>query len=209
MFLAFRGMLPTRRNFTQRKKFYAYMAYAWGIPFIMLLIVLFLEFYPNLPEWVLRPKFKGNCWITEASKLEYFVIPMGIIVSTNLMLFLLTARTISRAEKETQVLTKGDSRRHQQSDDKARFKLYIKLSLIMGISWISEVIYFAVGGSDCYWFLPDAVNLLQGVFIFLITTCKSNVKKLIKKRIHSIMSRERGSFLQSISSSGHTTRSSV
>ena len=50
----------------------------------------------------------------------------------------------------------------------------------MGISWLTEIISFAVGGDASHWFFTDILNVLTGVFIFLIFVCKPNVWKRLK-----------------------------
>ena len=50
----------------------------------------------------------------------------------------------------------------------------------MGVSWMMEVISFAVGGSAYIWIPTDILNILTGVFIFIIFVCKPNVWKLLK-----------------------------
>ena len=53
--------------------------------------------------------------------------------------------------------------------------LFLKLFGLMGIPWVMELISWAVGGADYYWYLPDAINLLRSVFIFIMFCCKKRV----------------------------------
>ena len=58
--------------------------------------------------------------------------------------------------------------------------MIFSLFILMGLSWMMEVISFAVGGSAYIWIPTDIINILTGVFIFVIFVCKPNVWKLLK-----------------------------
>ncbi|KAF4522174.1 hypothetical protein B566_EDAN007320 [Ephemera danica] len=62
------------------------------------------------------------------------------------------------------------------------FMLFLKLFGLMGIPWIMEIISWAVGGKDYYWYLTDAINLLRSVFIFIMFCCKRKVWLMLTKR---------------------------
>lgn len=61
-----------------------------------------------------------------------------------------------------------------------RFRVIFSLFILMGVSWMMEVISFAVGGPAYFWIPTDILNILTGVFIFVIFVCKPNVWKLLK-----------------------------
>jgi hypothetical protein len=52
----------------------------------------------------------------------------------------------------------------------------------MGITWTTEVISFAVGGSAYIWIPSDVLNILTAVFVFFIFVYKPNIWILLKKR---------------------------
>lgn len=55
----------------------------------------------------------------------------------------------------------------------------------MGITWIFEVISFAVSErqDDWYWFATDVLNALQGVVIFLLlVVTRKRVKRLLARK---------------------------
>jgi len=58
---------------------------------------------------------------------------------------------------------------------KNRFLLFLKLFGLMGIPWVFEIISWAVGGNDAYWYLPDAINILRSIFIFTTFCWKKKV----------------------------------
>ncbi|KAI8437023.1 hypothetical protein MSG28_010414 [Choristoneura fumiferana] len=65
--------------------------------------------------------------------------------------------------------------------DVRRFMLYLKLSVIMGVSWVLEVVSF-LAPQFSVWYLTDAYNLLIGVSIFLIFICKKKIYNKLRKR---------------------------
>lgn len=56
-----------------------------------------------------------------------------------------------------------------------RLVLYVKLFCLMGLTWVTEIISWASGGREYYWYATDAINLLRAVFIFIIFCCKRKV----------------------------------
>lgn len=59
--------------------------------------------------------------------------------------------------------------------------VYLKLSIVMGLNWLLEIISFLYPGFKM-WYITDAYNILIGLAIFLIFVCKKKIlKKLIKR----------------------------
>jgi G protein-coupled receptor Mth (Methuselah protein) len=104
------------------------------------------------------------------SELIYFNGPVLILLVLNLYFFGTTAIGLWRLKKESKkVLRGGDSRVHTRNHnehDKDRLALYVKLFLLMGVTWIMEVVSWAVGGPNSIWFITDTINCLRGVLIF-------------------------------------------
>jgi len=57
----------------------------------------------------------------------------------------------------------------------------------MGLTWITEIISWAVGGADYYWYIPDFANMLRAVFIFVIFCCKKKVLMLLRSHLASYL----------------------
>ncbi|XP_071446816.1 G-protein coupled receptor Mth2-like [Hetaerina americana] len=186
MFIAFSGMrmMAGSAQERERKKFMMYAAYSWGIPLVILAISLYTEFGP-VPDYILKPEFRETCWFnSDSSRIAYFIAPVGVIIACNIVLFVLTALKIYRLKRETRVLKKGDSRRHQQDgdDNNQRFKLYLKLFIVMGVNWALEIISWIVGG-DCYWIPFDLLNTMQGLFVFFIFVWKVKIRRKLAKSL--------------------------
>lgn len=82
-----------------------------------------------------------------------------------------------------------------------RLLLCAKLFAVMGITWIFEVLSWAVGGASWYWYVTDAINALRGVFIFVICCCK---KKIFLSLSTQFFSKSKNNI---VSHSGKSTRS--
>lgn len=59
----------------------------------------------------------------------------------------------------------------------------IKLFVVMGITWSSEIISAYVREPEALWLIFDTINALQGLWIFFIFVFKDNVWKAIKKKL--------------------------
>jgi len=66
-----------------------------------------------------------------------------------------------------------------------RFGLFLRLFLIMGITWLSELVSFFVG-NDKEWsklfYISDLANAMQAFLIFMLFVTKKKVKHFITNR---------------------------
>lgn len=51
----------------------------------------------------------------------------------------------------------------------------MKLVVVMGITWILDVISWLVGGPHYFWYLTDFINAAQGFFIFCVVGLQPQV----------------------------------
>lgn len=60
-------------------------------------------------------------------------------------------------------------------------RVCIKLVVVMGIAWSLDVLsWFHAkldGNRHAFWIIPDLVNALHGVFIFIVVGCQPQVNK--------------------------------
>lgn len=54
-------------------------------------------------------------------------------------------------------------------------RVCLKLVVVMGVTWMADVISWAVGGPHYFWYLTDLINALQGVLIFIVVGCQPQV----------------------------------
>uniref|UniRef100_A0AB38ZED9 Venom G-protein-like protein 1 n=1 Tax=Ectomocoris sp. TaxID=3104572 RepID=A0AB38ZED9_9HEMI len=195
----------------ETRKLLLYSLYAWGFPLIILLITVAVDFTDFVPATSpFKPKVGINkCFFDDrTSAYMYFYGPMAILLCVNLILFGITACKIWRTKKETSYqLNRTDSRRHSEKQENERFKLYMKLFLVMGINWIAELISFILGEEVPHylWYVTDLTNTLQGVFIFIIFVWKRRVRRLVIDRLCMFGGRKRISRSRGGTSSDATT----
>ncbi|EDS40045.1 conserved hypothetical protein [Culex quinquefasciatus] len=170
---------------TERKKFCLYSLYAWGCPVLLAVLAFVMDNTELVPEYY-RPRMgKTRCLLQENKYVEflYLYLPMLILVFANVMFFVITAIRIIKIQRETSVVRRGDSKRHSKLDnDRDRFSLYLRLFIVMGVTWSMEVLSWAVNNVAWVFYISDVCNCIQGFLIFMLFVWKQKVKRLIYKK---------------------------
>ncbi|KAG8230843.1 hypothetical protein J437_LFUL010240 [Ladona fulva] len=181
------------------RRFLYYSAYAWGSPFVILMVTLIMDFAPGVPDSFIKPGFgKDRCWFSsKMATLAYFYGPVAVILLCNIVLFIITAVKIARIKRDTAILMDAESRRNDEIQDsnRQRFDIYLKLFIVMGVNWIAEVVSWGVGGPGYLWFLTDIGNTLQGFFIFIILVWKDRIRRLLLQKLRphpTVINRRQG-----------------
>ncbi|CAL1276228.1 unnamed protein product [Larinioides sclopetarius] len=166
-----RTMASVKPETIGTSKFWKYSAYAWLMTLICVLPAVVIDLTEAVPEEY-RPKFGvKKCWLSgQLSFLLYFNLPVGLTLASNCIFFALTARTIVRVRSATAILA---ANRH-----KKRFRLCMKLVLIMGLVWITEFVPWLTGIYYLY-AIAGMLNCLHGVYLFLIFVCKRRILKQV------------------------------
>lgn len=157
------------------------ISYAWGTPFIITFIGAILDNIEySASDNFIRPHFDDNlCWFHRDSDIfVYFFGPIGVVLIINMFLFCST----------TQQLTCGlwkleDTK--PSAEKTALRKVCLKLVVVMGITWIADVISWIIGGPQHLWHFADIVNTFQGVLIFLVVGCQRVVLTSLKRILTS------------------------
>ncbi|GAB1868278.1 G-protein coupled receptor Mth2 [Camponotus japonicus] len=165
------------KNFRVRDQslYYAYCIWGWGGPACFLITALTLH---HAEGHHLKPGFGDySCWFGGAAQTwAYFYGPVGILLTLNMIYLGLTSWCLWHQYRD---YTGGKLR-------VLRFKcmLYIKLILVMGITWIFELMSFAIDTKiDEFWIPTDLLNGLQGFIIFLLLVAtRKRVRKLLAKK---------------------------
>lgn len=158
-----------------RLRFKLYSLYSWGCPLVIAIVSVIIQ---SLPEDfdVIRPDFgTTKCWFRENLSLwAYFYGFVLVLVVANIIFFCQVAYILIVAQNDPIL-----QRTRQQNRE--RMWLYVKLFLVMGITWLAEVISWEEGTCEA-WIFTDIINSLQGVSIFLIFICKRNLLKKIRTK---------------------------
>ncbi|CAH2095979.1 unnamed protein product [Euphydryas editha] len=190
----FRGYAKARpiHRRGEKFKFAMYCLYAWGIPLLMAvgLVVIGNTDLSHMP-WFIKPQVPQlGCFIEGGQKLVYLYIPMLILIISNWLFFLLTAFNIWRLNRSTVMLDSacaGSPAAHR--NQRNRLMVYLKLSVIMGLNWLLEVVSFLTP-TLYIWNFTDLYNLLIGVLIFWIFVCKKKTYRGLHNRYCGYFSRE-------------------
>ncbi|XP_003747054.2 uncharacterized protein LOC100897709 [Galendromus occidentalis] len=119
------------------------------------------------------------CWFgNRGGFMMFFAVPVLIIILANFALFIITAVKVRSVQKKARSLT-------QQSNFKSeivRMKLYLRLAVIIGLTWLFGVLTFLVdsGSSEIYTYAFFLLGFVQGVFIFVAFTCKARILRDIR-----------------------------
>ncbi|XP_021960199.2 uncharacterized protein LOC110856065 isoform X2 [Folsomia candida] len=157
---------------------------------------------------LIRPLYGHNnlCWIGQGVALFlFFALPAVILIALNILLFGWTAQAILRQSRDAQRVFNGDkedknkrnnggqetknspdpcSRRTSSSSEAEvqRMKLYMKLGVIMGVTWILGFLS-GISEWEWLWYPFVLVNGLQGTFIFFGFDAKLKVWNMLVERV--------------------------
>lgn len=165
-----------RKNYLQKghstnRWFLVYSCYAWGLSLLVCLLAVARDFSSGLQNSFLpKPNFgQSRCWFSgDDALIIFFYGPTSVVLGINVILFCISAYKLCSLSKSS------EARAFQ-------FTLYLKLFVLMGITWIFEVISFFVqretyGSSGNYvWLVFDIINIMQGLIIFLVFVCRPAV----------------------------------
>ncbi|XP_014781525.1 G-protein coupled receptor Mth2 [Octopus bimaculoides] len=172
----FSGLTQLRSKGKGTKRFVLYSLYAWTCPLVIVTVSLIFEYIPG--NHGLSPDYgNGICWITNGKSLLWlFAIPVIIILCLNILAFILTARGLHLAKKL--------SSKYLSKHNKTLSFIYIKLSFIMGLTWIFAFLYTFTKIEE-FSLLFCILNSFIGLFIclsFLLTkiVCRNFLKQLQK-----------------------------
>ena len=166
--------IEVRHNQKGTKKFLFYAFYSWLSPALIVAIGATGDVLYTHSQFV--PGYgKGVCWLTNGSGLLlFFALPMGILLLLNLLLYCLVIKGLAITSKSTALV------RQNNDGNKRLFLIYVKLTTIMGFTWIFG---FAATFADLpvFWYIFVVLNTLQGLFICLAFVCTKNVFKLFRE----------------------------
>ncbi|XP_063702593.1 probable G-protein coupled receptor Mth-like 1 [Culicoides brevitarsis] len=171
----FRDLRPTSMERRQENfRLHLYNIYAWGFPTIITGIGLILDSLKA--NNVIRPHFaEQKCWFSGESEIfVYFFLPIGILLCINLLLFAITTRQLTCG------LWKRDDVK-STTERAALGRVCMKLVIVMGITWIADVLSWAIGGPHHIWYVTDIINALQGVFIFIVVASQPQVQIALRR----------------------------
>ncbi|XP_067006058.2 uncharacterized protein [Anabrus simplex] len=179
-----------------------YSLYAWGSPAIVTLLAIVAHYTSFLPS-ILRPHFAfgGVCWFGNRMGLAIFMAtPVTVILVINILLFCRTVCVLhqkqenrrylkkkakvelSEATSDNKGVTSPTRKVTTGAKDQIRFYLYVKLFIIMGLSWVTGTIA-VLTHLPILWYPFIVLNGLQGAFIFIMFDVKRNILAMLWDRV--------------------------
>lgn len=165
-----------------RYRFMFYNLFVWLFSFSIVFISVVLHgiLSPHHP-W--SPNYgRILCSISSRNALiSFFLLPIGGLITVNLMIFIRTIIAVRRIDEETQLA------RCTMGDERSRAGLFARLALLMGLHWIFLIICLTFK-QDILWLLFDIINSFPGLFIAISFLRKQTSLKDVQSRIRSSQS---------------------
>jgi len=190
-----------------------YVLYAQGVPALISVFIILMDFIqpsnallPNVGEFncFVGSEYSPDNYFFMNSEFIYFYLIVIVILTLNLICFLVTAINLFKHWSNMQGIQNSGCDGLVE-----HFTIIVKLSIIMGVPWILDVVSAAMPrDSDSF---PievtlDVVNLLTGILIFFTLICKVSVWRQIKES-YSVVPEKRSLHTKtsSNSSNSHST----
>ncbi|EDW92154.1 probable G-protein coupled receptor Mth-like 4 [Drosophila yakuba] len=172
------------KRILQDNGFQTYNLYAWGMALLLTGITFIADQVVKDEKLKPRVGVGRNCWIYtgDISVMIYFYGPMLLIIIFNIVMFVLTAIPIFRLKKSLNSFPQQKQMKRKQNSDSQQFTLFLRLFIIMGLSWSLEIISYSLN-TKIAWatalLVADYTNWSQGTIIFVLFICKPTTVKLI------------------------------
>uniref|UniRef100_T1GNC3 G-protein coupled receptors family 2 profile 2 domain-containing protein n=1 Tax=Megaselia scalaris TaxID=36166 RepID=T1GNC3_MEGSC len=173
----------------QRKRFLLYNFYGWGLPILFTVITICLTNFDVLSD-SLRPNFgQGRCWFQHDLSAAFFLGPIGVLILANLVFFVMTLKYCNKVKREIHRMQSSNEQKKVLRGnffvDKAQFMMNTKLFVVMGITWVLELLsaIFYNRGRIFFWIVSDSFNVLLGVLVFLIFVFKKRVWQEVLQKL--------------------------
>ncbi|XP_070507494.1 G-protein coupled receptor Mth2-like [Chironomus tepperi] len=186
-----------------KEQFIIFCAYAFGIPIIYMTIVFVLNFFRFIPDRFNNNIGYGSCSISNSFDKDshpkiiqwiYIYGPILLLISINIIFYGVTAWKFYCVGRErARIGRTSTSRIHcghgDTSENRRRFLCYMRLSVIMGLPWIIEILSFSLGST--WLFVASIFNCLQGLVVFITFVYQPRVIKILNKRYNDFKERDR------------------
>lgn len=162
-----------------------YIIYTWCSPLLVVGSCFLIFIFGHFDKTEICYGSQTSCFLSGFNGMLYgFIAPVMLIVLINFGFFVAIIIGINRATILSKRVQKSTAQNRQ-------VWLYLKLSTIMGFTWIFGLVA-TVTGMNPFWYMFIAFNTLQGVFMFFAFACTSRVKYLCQRRWRSRFSHTAG-----------------
>lgn len=157
------------------RRFLWYCLYSWGCPLVIALATVVIEKLPDSYD-VIRPNFSNHaCWFHDYNAMWlYFYMWVSVLVVANVVFFGLVITILVKGQNNSML-------RRSRNMNRERMWLYGKLFLVMGLTWVAEVISYQ-NGQCVGWIFTDVINALQGLTLFLVFILSPSTIRKVKDK---------------------------
>uniref|UniRef100_A0A034WFR6 Putative G-protein coupled receptor Mth-like 3 n=1 Tax=Bactrocera dorsalis TaxID=27457 RepID=A0A034WFR6_BACDO len=175
LWLSIRGIRYELQLYNPRLHFLYYSIYVWTAAVIFTVIAVTIEHSNINDAW--KPGIGiGQCFIKSASAMLYFHGPSGLLIIFNIFFFILSVNDLYQIKDANYKIKSDNSQQYN-------FATFVRLFIIMGISWIMEVIpYITPINNSNIFKIFNIINTSQGIIIFGVLVLKPRVLMLLKSR---------------------------
>lgn len=167
------------------KLFLKYLIIAWLLP-TLLITILLVKNYQKLSYGFYQ------CFIsTNLDLLIFFVVPIVVILSMNLVFLVVSIKTVASVDllKKKYIANpapiisfSGSKLTQDQNLLKKRLVLFLKLFILTGMTWIIGIVSALINDRYSFmWYVYIILNSLQGLFIFCSYSFNENSNTNIKE----------------------------
>jgi hypothetical protein len=158
------------------RKFVRFCLYSLCTSLLIVLIAVVVNYSVN--DSVYRPGYgEGVCWFKyRRALLIFFAVPVAMVILANIVYFGVTLYSIQKATKLAMMATTNNKK-----SDRDRFWLYVKLSTIMGLTWVFGFVA-AIFDVAALWYLFLIFNSLQGAMICVSFVFTKQVIGFLKEK---------------------------
>ncbi|XP_075161141.1 G-protein coupled receptor Mth2-like [Haematobia irritans] len=169
-------------NYSKKRglRFLWYSLYAWGTAIALTVLAMMCQWSNYISERYKPGIGDDFCWLDtyKWSAAIYFYLPNLIIMLCSIATFLHLVLKIYRVRTDVAKLTQ------KEQFFKENALVIFRIFLILGISWILDILSYFLRDFDSFDFLSilsDLRSALQGILIFILFVLKRNVLESLKK----------------------------
>ena len=170
--LVFRPSAAYSRADDEERSLVLHYLLGWGIPLLLVIVSIGMNYSDVDEKYV--PEFGGSrCWYTRRyAMLLYFGVPIALPIILNIILYIWTSYNLQKAFK---------SGTHVANKRKYHFGIYVRLFILMGITWIFGFIS-AFTDEIVIDFIFVILTSLQGLFLFISFVFNKRILSEIRKK---------------------------
>ena len=156
----------------ERKLFYKYLVFVWTLPGIFIGTCVVLDGQDVVRIGYGKIQF---CWLTEDNAyINFVIIPIAVLLLFNFFAFVTAALHLRRHAQNNAAKQASGNRR-------STFLIYVKLSTLMGFTWLFGLLAIVVKSTAVFWYLFVIFTSLQGVFVALAFVLNTKTFGLYKQ----------------------------